>query len=438
MIVVLVVLCALAVALLIALHWRINQQPETDSLRVLFEPLERGMERADRTVRQELLQSRNEAAQLAGHGRQELSGAVRAVSDSLQARVAESGLAQRHELELLRQEVASRLESIQRDNTAKLDLIRQTVDEKLQGTLERRLGESFKSVSERLEQVHRGFGEMQALAAGVGDLKRVLSNVKARGVWGEVQLAALLEQILTPDQFDRNVACRENSGERVEFAVRLPGEDGHNPVWLPIDAKFPQEDYLRLVEAADAADTDALAAAGAALEMRIKNCAKDIATKYLCPPRTTDFAILFLPTEGLYAEVSRRQGLLDQLQQLHVLPAGPLTLSALLNSLRMGFRTLAVQKRSSEAWEVLSAVKTEFGKFGGVIERLQQKLQQASRIVDQASVRTRAMDRHLRDVEAAPVARAADLLHLPALDGEAAAALADNITSQFDLPQGHE
>ena len=297
-----------------------------------------------------------------------------------------------------------RLKELQLDNAGKLDLMRQTVDEKLQSTLQTRLDESFKQVSERLEQVHRGLGEMQSLAAGVGDLKRVLGNVKTRGIFGEVQLAAILEQMLTPDQYAANVATRPNSGERVEFAIRLPGasDDPGTPVWLPIDAKFPREDYERLLDAQERADGDAALQAGAALERRIREEARTIAAKYVAPPHTTDFAILFLPTEGLYAEVLRRPGLVESLQRDHrMVIAGPTTLSAILNSLRMGFRTLAIEKRSSEVWQVLGAVKTEFGKFAGVLEKTRKKLSEATNIIDQADTRTRAIERKLRGVEAA-------------------------------------
>jgi DNA recombination protein RmuC len=281
--------------------------------------------------------------------------------------------------------------------------------------LEQRLGESFRSVSERLEQVHRGLGEMQTLASGVGDLKKVLSNVKVRGTWGEVQLGNLLEQVLTPDQYATNVATNEFNGARVEFAIRLPGHD-LGPVWLPIDAKFPVEDYQRLADAQEAGDPAGADAAAKQLEMRIRQCARDICTKYLNPPQTTDFAIMFLPTEGLYAEVVRRTGLVDAIQrECRVVVAGPITLWAILNSLQMGFRTLAIQQRSSEVWAVLGAVKTEFGKFGGVLEKVQKKLKQVSNDMDQAGVRTRAIERKLRDVQELPPAEAHRLLAVEGL-----------------------
>jgi DNA recombination protein RmuC len=304
------------------------------------------------------------------------------------------------QLDSVRGTVDSRLKSIQDDNASKLERMRATVEEKLQGTLERRLGESFRLVSERLEKVHQGLGEMQALAEGVGDLKKVLSNVKARGTWGEVQLGALLEQMLSPDQFGRNVAVTGTS-ERVEFAVRLPGDEGGNStIWLPIDAKFPQEDYQRLVVASEACNAEAVEACSKQLESRLKACAREIAMKYIAPPRTTDFAILFLATEGLYAEVLRRPGLAEALQRdYRVTLAGPTTLCALLNSLQMGFRTLAIQRRSSEVWEVLGAVQSEFAKYAGTLARVQKKLEEAANTVDDAARRTRVLEKTLRKVE---------------------------------------
>ncbi|MFO0972454.1 MAG: DNA recombination protein RmuC [Phycisphaerae bacterium] len=303
-----------------------------------------------------------------------------------------------------------------------LERVRATVDEKLQGTLEARLGESFKLVSERLEQVHQGLGEMQGLASGVGDLKRALTNVKARGTWGEVQLAALLEQVLTPEQYATNVATHPGSNERVEFAVRLPGrsDDARDVVWLPIDAKYPQEDYLRLVEAQERGDAEAARAALAQLRARVVDGAREIREKYVHPPATTDFAILFLPTEGLYAEVLRSAGLVEALQRdQRVMVAGPTTLAALLNSLQLGFRTLAIQKRSSEVWTLLAAVKNEFGRFAEALAAVQKKLQEASAKMDAAATRTRAIERTLRTVEASPAAES----RLALLTGEPAESL---------------
>jgi DNA recombination protein RmuC len=301
----------------------------------------------------------------------------------------------------IRSTVEERLRDIQIENTRQIDQMRQTIDERLQGTLEKRLGESFRQVSERLEQVHRGLGEMQALAAGVGDLKKVLTNVKTRGIWGEVQLGAMLEQVLHPDQYAANVATR-GGAERVEFAVRLPGQgsEADGTVWLPIDAKFPLEDYQRLLDAQERTDPEGAETAGRQLEQRVRSCARDIGTKYLNPPFTTDFAVLFLPVEGLFAEVVRRSGLVDSVQREHrVVIAGPTTLWALLNSLQMGFRTLAIQKRTGEIWELLGAVKTEWIRYGEMLDAVHRKLAQASDTVEKVQVRSRAIGRHLRDVQ---------------------------------------
>jgi DNA recombination protein RmuC len=294
-----------------------------------------------------------------------------------------------------------KLKELQTDNSTKLDEMRRTVDEKLHQTLEKRLGESFKLVSDRLEAVHKGLGEMQSLAAGVGDLKKVLTNVKTRGTWGEVQLGNLLEQMLTADQYEKNVATKPGSNERVEFAVRLPGRDMlDNPVWLPIDAKFPREDYERLIDAQERADAVGAEAASKDLEMRIRTEAKTMREKYISPPHTTDFGLLFLPTEGLYAEVLRRPGLTDILQrEYRVTVAGPTTLAALLNSLQMGFRTLAIEKRSSEVWQLLGAVKGEFGKFGELLARTKKQLETVTNTLGDAETKTRTIERKLRDVE---------------------------------------
>ena len=296
-----------------------------------------------------------------------------------------------------------RLQALQQMVEQQLDQMRATVDDRLQSTLESRLGESFRQVAERLEQVHRGLGEMQTLAQGVGDLRRVLGNVKTRGILGEVQLAALLEQVFTPQQFAVNVATVPGSRERVEFAIRLPGQGaraGEAPVWLPIDAKFPREDFERLLDAQDRADRDAAESAARALEARIRDEARTIAAKYLAPPHTTDFAVLFVPTEGLYAELLRRPGLFERLQrEHHVTLAGPTTLLAMLGSLQMGFRTLALEQRSTEVWKILGGVKTEFARFGEVLEKTRRKLQEASSSIESAEVRTRAMARQLRSVE---------------------------------------
>jgi DNA recombination protein RmuC len=293
--------------------------------------------------------------------------------------------------------------------------MRRTVDEKLEGTLEKRLGESFRLVSERLELVHKGLGEMQSLAAGVGDLKRVLTNVKTRGGWGEVQLESILEQIFTAEQFSKQIAVKPGSRETVDCAVRMPGHNNdYAPCWLPIDAKFPSEDYERLLDAQERVDIEAIKSCGAQLEKAVRLQAKSISEKYIAPPHTTDFAVMFLPTEGLYAEVIRRPNIVDSLQrEYRVVLSGPTTLIALLNSLQMGFRTLAIAKRSSEVWQVLGAVKTEFGKFGDVLDKVQDKLKQASNTINDAGVRSRAIERQLRNVEALPMETTQPLLKLP-------------------------
>lgn len=306
-----------------------------------------------------------------------------------------------------RDTLEQKLDKLQQDNAAKLEQMRQTVDEKLQSTLEKRLSESFKQVSERLELVHKGLGEMHTLAAGVGDLKRVLTNVKTRGVFGETQLAALLEQVMAPEQYEKNVATRPGSNARVEFAIKLPGRDGGGPVFLPIDAKFPQEDYQRLQAALESGDLLAAEVAGKALEARVKLEARSIAEKYVEPPHTTDFAILYLPFEGLFAEVLRRPGLFDHIQrESRITICGPTNLLAYLNSLQMGFRTLAIQQRSSEVWKVLGTVKSEFGKFAEVLANTKRQLQTVANTIDQAEVRTRQIERKLKDVEVLPGAEA--------------------------------
>jgi DNA recombination protein RmuC len=345
----------------------------------------------------------------------ELSAAQQARLDDVATQVRSLAAGNAEQLDRLRTAVEGSLERIREENTAKLEQVRQTVDEKLHGVLEQRLGESFSRVSERLELVQRGLGEMQALASGVGDLKKVLANVKVRGTWGEVQLGKLLDEVLVEGQFERNVMTNEHHGARVEFAIRLPGHD-LGPVWLPIDAKFPLEDYQRLVDAQEAGDAAGVEAASRLLEQRIRGCAKDICFKYLNPPVTTDFGIMFLPTEGLYAEVVRRSGLVDAVQrEFRVVIAGPVTLWAVLNSLQMGFRTLAIQQRSSEVWEVLGAVKTEFGKFGEVLDKVKRKLNAVTREMDQAGVRTRAIARKLRDVQELPAPDARRLLPVDGL-----------------------
>ena len=400
---------------------------------ILWKVSARGGVKTEEIIREEFRASRDEAMQSARSLREEVTAAQKNANDTVIQVIGEMnksqkdslaaieqrlmGLSETNETRLggLRDTLDSKMKALQESNDRKLDQIRQTVDEKLQSTLEKRLGESFQIVSERLEAVQRGLGEMQSLATGVGDLKRVLTNVKARGTWGEVQLGAILEQLLTPDQYEKNVKVRPSSGELVEFAIRLPGtgSQANTNVWLPIDAKFPQEDYQRLVQASEAADTNAVEQSQKALIRAIENSARDISDKYIEPPATTDFAILFLPTEGLYAEALRQPGLLEKLQDTcRVVVAGPTTLSAILNSLRMGFRTLAIEKRSSEVWQVLAAVKTEFGKFGDVLDKVKRQLETASGTIDETGVRTRAMERKLREVEALPEEESKELLKL--------------------------
>jgi len=363
----------LLVALVVLLARRRNQGAATE--------LAKRLETIDRSLRDEFSRNREEAGAAAKNQRQELATS----------------------LESVRSTVDVRLRQLQDDNAAHIERMRATVDEKLQGTLERRLGEAFRAVSDRLEQVHQGLGAMQQLASDVGGLQKVLANVKTRGGWGEVQLGALLEQVLTPEQFARNVKTRDDSNENVEFAIKLPGNEDGAPVWLPIDAKFPTEDYQRLLAAQEKGDLALVENATKSLEAQLKKSAKDICQKYINPPKTTDFALMFLPTEGLYAEAIRRIGLVEQVQrECRVILAGPTTLAALLNSLQMGFRTLAIQKRSSEVWNLLATVKTEFGKFGDALAKVKDKLDQASTDMDKVAVRSRAITKQLNKVEELP------------------------------------
>lgn len=416
-----------------------------------LDAMERAVERIERAVRDEVAASRAEASREGAQQRDEVRSTLKQTGDSMDQRLdrfaaqlvelsgvvtarldlstvahAESSTKLRTELVTSLQKLADanekrlgelraavdvKLQAIQEDNGKRLEAMRQTVDEKLQGTLEKRLGESFKLVGDRLEAVQAGLGEMRTLASGVGDLKKVLSNVKVRGTWGEVQLGNLLAQMLAPEQYATNVATRPQASERVEFAIRLPGAESGDEVLLPVDSKFPMEDYQRLAEAAERGDVEAVEASARQLEVAIKLCAEDIRSKYLNPPHTTDFGILFLPTEGLYAEVIRRTGLVDVLQRdYRVAVAGPTTLAALLNSLQMGFRTLAIQKRSSEVWQVLAAVKTEFGKFGEVIDAVDKKLGEAQKKLGAVGTRSRAIERKLRDVEELPAGEAGTLI----------------------------
>ncbi len=398
---------------------------------LIFKPSGNKVDEIEKLIRSEFRESRDDSTKTARELREEVSAAQKASSDSLVKTITAMGTAQQenfgsverrikeltdsneNRIEKLRHTFETQMNLMQQSNEKKLDQMRQTVDEKLQSTLEKRLGESFKQVSERLEAVQRGLGEMQSLATGVGDLKRVLTNVKARGTWGEVQLGALLEQILTPDQYGKNVKTVPGSQVNVEYAIKLPGadDDPQSCVWLPIDSKFPQEDYQRLVDATENADAAAVEKSQKDLVRAIELSAKEISSKYLDPPHTTDFAILFLPTEGLYAEILRQPGLLEKLQHNYrVVVTGPTTLTATLSSLRMGFKTLAIEKRSSEVWTVLAAVKTEFGKFGDVLEKVKNQLATASRTIENTGVRTRAMEKKLRDVEKMPVAESELLL----------------------------
>ena len=362
----------------------------------------------------------------ARHSRQELQQHFAQLQQALALQLQRLNQDSHQTAEQLRGTLNERLATIQADNAAKLEEMRRTVDEKLHATLEQRLGESFKLVSDRLEQVHKGLGEMQSLASSVGDLKRVMTNVKTRGTWGEVQLGCIIDNVLTPEQYARNVKTVPGSDELVEFAIRLPGRDDEHPVWLPIDAKYPVEHYQRLQDALDAADKQAVASAGNALESSIRNEAKKIASKYVAPPFTTDFAVMYLPSEGLFAEVMRRPGLVEAVQNdCRVVITGPANLAAMLNSLQMGFKTLAIEKRSSEVWGVLGQVKTEFAKFGEVVEATRKSIDAAAKKFEQVDVRTRAIQRRLRTVQelpsAAPAGDAAGTTAPPLLPDPAAA-----------------
>ncbi|MEO3947476.1 DNA recombination protein RmuC [Gorillibacterium sp. CAU 1737] len=385
--------------------------------------LEKQIDRLERSLLEQFSLNRKESQLSEKRTREELSAKLESFNGSLLAFMDKLSQLQKHQLgtteqklDKLRETVEARLKDLQEDNSRKLEQMRATVDEKLHATLEQRLGESFKLVSERLEQVHQGLGEMQVLATGVGDLKKVLTNVKTRGTWGEIQLGNLLEQVLTLDQYEKNVPTKKGSNDRVEFAIKLPAKDGEGGVvWLPIDSKFPTEDYQRLVDAQDAGDGPAVELYLKQLETRLKAEAKDIRSKYIDPPHTTDFGILFLPTEGLFAEALRRPGLSDWMQrECRVVLTGPTTLSAFLNSLQMGFRTLAIERRSSEVWQLLGAVKTEFGTFGDLLEKTHKKLQEAGNTIESAARKSRTIERKLNKVQELPAAEAEDLLKLEA------------------------
>lgn len=396
LIIVLVVLNA------IVLYLMLTKNTKSDS-RQLADYVEKNSNKLERTFREEMSISRSERSRSDKDTREEIARSLKNFGDSVDRR-----------METIRETVDGELKHIQKDNSEKLEKMRETVDEKLHATLEKRLGESFKMVSDRLELVHRGLGEMQTLANGVGDLKKVLQNVKTRGTWGEVQLGNLLDQILTPEQYAKNIATKKGSNERVEFAIKIPAKDDKiKNIWLPIDAKFPMEDYQNLVEAQDKCDAGLIDKFSKALEMRLKMEARDIKDKYLNPPYTTDFGILFIPIDGLYAEILRRPGLFEQIQRDYkVTITGPTTISAVLNSLQMGFRTLAIAKSTSEVWAVLGAVKNEFGKFGDILDKTHKKLQEASNTIEQASSKSRTIERKLNKVQELPAAKKTDPLQL--------------------------
>lgn len=415
---------ALIVLLLIVLIAKVSKGSGA-AVAPKLDEFEKRLEKYEAVLRDEFTRNRNETGRAAQLAREELTGTFTKFSGlieqklvGIQNAVTASGQQSRVELakslhtfegkvDSMRDAVEKKLQAIQADNSAKLEKMRETVDEKLHKTLERRLGESFKLVSDRLELVQKGLGEMQSLAVGVGDLKKVLSNVKTKGVMGEYQLAAILEQLLTPAQYEQNVKTKKGSNDNVEFAVKIPGkDDSSRSIWLPVDAKFPTEDYSNLMNAYEIGDLPAIEICTKALKSRIEKFAKDISFKYIDPPQTTDFAIMFLPFEGLFAEVLRIPGLFETVQREHkIVITGPTTISAFLSSLQMGFRSLAVEKRTSEIWELLGAVKTEFSKFGDVLEKTKNKIDSASRDLDSAGVRSRAIERHLRDVQELPAGR---------------------------------
>ncbi|HNX28031.1 MAG TPA: DNA recombination protein RmuC [Syntrophomonadaceae bacterium] len=445
------ILLITAIILLLVLFIRSGSDKKTLKIEQELQALQRNGERLENALREEIKGNREENSSNAQKGREEQASSLQKLNESLLNRIHQNAALQNEQLEsfskqlgnltytneqrletvrktineqldafsrqlnsltqsneqkieTVRKTLEEQLKFLQEDNSKKLELMRATVDEKLHATLEKRLGESFQLVSERLELVHKGLGEMQVLAAGVGDLKKVMTNVKTRGVWGEIQLANILEMILTPEQYALNVVTKQGSNDRVEFAIRLPGRgEAGEEVWLPIDAKYPLEDYLRFIDACEEGNNLAAAESGKQMEVKIKAQAKYISDKYLDPPHTTDFAILFLPTESLYAEVVRRPGLMEELQQKYrVNITGPSTMAAFLNSLSLGFKTLAIEKRSSEVWMLLGEVKNEFSQFGDILDKTRKKLQEASNHIDRAATRTRAIERKLRDVQVLP------------------------------------
>ncbi len=412
------ILLGIVIVLLIVNIWLSYKKSVPDisqhltDIRNSIKLIDNSLEKVDKSIRDDFQRNREESNKIAKENREELTNSLGKFSDNFASSVREFNKTTGEKLDKIRETVESKLQSIQEDNSQKLEKMRETVDEKLHKTLEHRLGESFKIVSESLEKVQKGLGEMQTLATGVGDLKKVLSNVKTRGVLGEYQLENILEQILTSSQYEKNVKTNPDSDAFVEFAIRLPGKnDVDKAVWLPLDSKFPTEDYQLLMDAHDNAEPQKIETARKELARKIKLFAREIKERYVDPPNTTDFAIMFLPIEGLYAEVLRDSGLFETLQrEYRVIVTGPTTLSALLSSLQMGFRTLAIEKRSSEVWEILSAVKTEFGKFGEILERTRKKLSEATDVVDKAGVRSRAIERKLKDVQELPPSKAVKML----------------------------
>src|SRR3989338_8337009 len=419
-----------------------NKKEPTDTINIseLFEGLGQKNERA---LREEMTTNRKEGAESEKRVREEIAGLFKGFGEPVERRMTELASKQNKnfegfstkltelidkndaKMEKVKEAVEKKLDGIQKDNTEKLEAMRQTVDEKLQSTIEKRFGESFKMVSERLELVHKGLGEMQTIAVGVGDLKKVLSNIKTRGTWGEAQLGNLISEILTPEQYETNVKTKKGSLDAVEFGIKLPGQgDEIQHVWLPIDAKFPLEDYQRLLRSQEKADIESIKESIKALEQRVKGEAKCIKDKYINPPYTTDFGVLFLPVESLYAEVLRIPGLSEQIRRdFKVIVTGPTTIQAILNSLQMGFKTLAIQKRSSEVWDVLDKVKTEFGNFGLLLEKTHKKLQEASTTIESAAAKTRNIQSKLSKVQELPAAASeSDTISLPIPSGETAKA----------------
>lgn len=425
--IILLTINTLGIVFLIFLFFGKKQSDNTEQITKAVEVL---FDKTNKLLKEEMALSRKESADSEKRLREELSSLFKGFGDSLDKRMSESASTQNKNFEgfsikltelidkndtrmnKVREVIEKKLEFIQKDNGEKLEAMRVTVDEKLHATLEKRFGESFKVVSDRLEAVHKGLGEMQTLALGVGDLKKVLSNVKSRGTWGEAQLSNLIEEILTPEQYEKNVKTKKSSKDVVEYAVKLPGNDEDiKQVWLPIDAKFPLEDYQRLIEAQEQGNLLLIEELSKSLETRIKSEAKDIRDKYLNPPYTTDFGILFVPIESLYAEVLRRPGLFEQIRrEYRVIIAGPTTTQVILNSLQMGFRTLTIQKRSSEVWTLLGAVKTEFSKFGDLLEKTHKKMQEASNTIEDAVTKTRTIERKLNKVQNLPVVEAEKLV----------------------------